>query len=89
MNEEKPPALQFPCLYPIKIVGKNNDQFEILAISIIKKHVPNLSENAISNRLSKNGTYRAMTVTIEATSQEQLDAIYRELSQEELVIMAL
>lgn len=79
MNKDET-LFKFPCEFPIKILGKANADFEILVLSIIRKHVSDLSENAITTRLSKDQTYLAITVTITATSKEQLDALYSELS---------
>jgi putative lipoic acid-binding regulatory protein len=82
-------AIEFPCYFPIKVVGRAGGAFEALTLGIVRKHVPDLSEGAVASRLSKDGTYQAMTITIHATSQEQLDSIYRELSSSEKIIMAL
>lgn len=89
MTDDNKKLLTFPCTFPIKIVGKANDAFEIAVLDILRRHAPDLKATALSNRHSKNEKYLAITVTIEATSQEQLDSIYIELSNHELVIMAL
>ena len=86
-GEEK--ALQFPCAFPIKAMGKSGDAFEAAVLEIMNRHVPDLGEGAVASRPSDKGNYTAITVTIHATSQEQLDAIYRELSAHEAVLMAL
>lgn len=81
--------LKFPCEFPIKVMGPAGFDFEAKVITIIRKHVPNLGEGAIEARLSKNKNYQSITVTIHATSKEQLDAIYQELSKEKDVLMTL
>jgi uncharacterized protein len=81
--------LKFPCQFPIKVMGKARDDFEIAVLDIVHKHFPNLTENSLSTRLSKNGNYMAITITVNAISQDQLDAAYRELSSHDLVVMAL
>lgn len=81
--------LQFPCEFPIKIMGKNHIDFETAVITIINRHVEDFPEGALTSRTSKNGTYLSITVTIQAQSKDQLDNIYRELSAHELVMMAL
>lgn len=88
-EDKKETQLEFPCEFPIKVMGKTHEEFEIEVIAIISKHVPDLAENALAIRPSKEGTYTAITATITAISQEQLDNIYRELSAHERVIMAL
>jgi putative lipoic acid-binding regulatory protein len=82
-------ALEFPCYFPIKVVGAAGSAFEALTLGIVRKHVPDLSEAAVVSRLSKDGNYQAMTITVHAVSQEQLDALYRELSADEQIIMVL
>ncbi len=88
-NQETKTALTFPCDFPIKIVGAANPEFELAALSIIRHHVAELKETAIRTRPSKDGKYLALTVLIQAQSQEQLDNIYRELTACELVLMTL
>lgn len=73
----------------IKAMGENSEIFEKTVISIIKKHVTDLKEDAIQSRLSENGKYSSISITIQAQSKEQLDAIYRELTGSPLVLMVL
>lgn len=80
---------QFPCEFPIKIMGKATPEFESFVLATIRKHAPDMKENAIETRPSKDGNYTAMTVTVTATSKEQLDAIYSELSASKLVSVVL
>jgi len=82
-------TLKFPCTFPIKAMGLAEDNFDLLVVGIIRKHAPNLGEGAVQTRASRKGKYLSVTVTIEAVSQEQLDAIYMELSRHERVVMAL
>jgi hypothetical protein len=81
--------LQFPCDFPIKIMGKSTSDFEIFVFTTLHKHFPALPESAIQQRLSKDGTYLAITVIVPATSKDQLDAVYRELTSNKEVLMAL
>lgn len=81
--------IKFPVEFPIKVVGKKTDEFEIAVLTIIRKHIPDLRQTAITHKTSKNNKYIALTVTVYATSKSQLDNIYTDLSNEELVIMAL
>jgi len=84
-----PDPWQFPCEFPIKVVGKTDPELEKFVLATIRKHVVDLRENCVELRPSKGGVYQAMTVKVIATSKEQLDAIYQELSASELVIMVL
>lgn len=89
MSEERPPLLEFPCQFPIKAMGKSNVEFDLLVIDIVRQHVKDLSEKSIKTRPSKNGNFISVTATIEATSQQQIDDIYRQLSSHPLVLMVL
>jgi putative lipoic acid-binding regulatory protein len=87
MSEES--LLTFPCEFPIKVMGRASENFEADVIAIVRKHAPDLTETAISNRPSGNGNYIAITLTVNATSKEQLDNIYLELNGHESVVMML
>lgn len=89
MKENSPLLLEFPCDFNIKIFGIHADEFEISVLTIIRQHIKELRENAISTRLSKDSKYLAMTVTIHVESKEQLDNLYRALNASPLVIMTL
>jgi putative lipoic acid-binding regulatory protein len=81
--------MNFPCVFPVKIMGDNQDDFESLVLEIIQKHASIAKEEAVTTRLSRGGRFLSLTVRINAKSQEQLDAIYRELSAHERVLMML
>ena len=81
--------IKFPCQFPIKVMGIASDDFDIVIFDIIKKHVSHLSKDAVKSRLSQKGNYVSVTVTIKAESREQLDNIYYDLTEHEMVIMAL
>ncbi len=81
--------LTFPCQFPIKVMGKVDIEFDLLVIELIRQHIDNLDLDAVKCRPSKGGNYLAVTVTVTATSKQQLDAIYQTLSAHPLVLMAL
>ena len=81
--------MQFPCQFPIKVMGMASDDFDTMVVEIIKKHVTKLSKDAVKSRLSQEGNYVAVTVTIEAESRQQLDNIYLDLTEHKNVLMAL
>ncbi len=91
MSEERLGVFEFPCQFPIKAMGKAEIEFEfdLLVIDIVRQYVNELSADAVKTRPSKNGNYLSVTVTIEATSQQQLDDIYQQLSDHPRVLMAL
>jgi hypothetical protein len=85
----KASLLTFPCDFPIKVIGEANPQFEAAVITIIRQHSPTVSESAFTLKPSKKGNYQSMTIVINATSQEQIDAIYHDLTESKYVMMAL
>jgi len=89
MTEREITGLTFPCDFPIKAIGKARDDLDAIVYSLVSRHVPDLGEGAIRTRPSKGGNYLSVTVTVQATSQEQLDAIYISLSASEHLTMVL
>lgn len=83
------PLLQFPCEFIIKAFGLASDEFETAVLTIIRAHVRDLGENAIRSRLSKDNKYLALTISIMAESQDQLNGIYQAFSKNPLILMAL
>jgi putative lipoic acid-binding regulatory protein len=81
--------LNFPCEYPLKVTGLHNDEFRSIALGIVHKHVAEDQVLSIEERPSKNGKYLGLTYNIQATSKAQLDALYRELTSCEKVLIAL
>ena len=81
--------INFPCQFPIKIMGLANDTFEGAVVTILNQHVPDLGEGAIVSKLSKGGKFESITATINAQNQEQLDALYRALTQDPNILMVL
>ncbi len=71
---------EFPCEFPIKVMGEAADDFITHVVTIICKHVSELPEDAVTHRTSSGGKFQSVTVTFTATSKVQLDAIYIELS---------
>jgi putative lipoic acid-binding regulatory protein len=88
-DKEKETAFSFPCDFPIKAMGHASGNFEITVLEIVRRHTPDLTEDAFKSRPSSNGKYISVTVTIRAESRTQLDAIYIDLTACEHVLMAL
>ncbi len=87
MNEES--ALEFPCEFPVKMMGRDTPEFRKAARSLVEKHSGAVEDDAVRASLSRNGRFVSVTVTITATSQQQLDAIYQDVTDHEDVLMAL
>ena len=80
---------QFPCDFPLKVMGRRTDDFRSLVMGIVQKHVGTVEVANIEERPSKDGNYLSLTCTFSAQSKEQLDALYRELTSCERVLIVL
>jgi uncharacterized protein len=90
MQEQNGDTLfKFPCEFPIKAIGRRKDDLDAIVFSIVHRHAPDLSEAAIRSRSSKQGNYVSLTITVMATSREQLDLIYQDLTACEHIMMVL
>jgi len=89
MAEQEETLLEFPCQFPIKAFGLSGETLEIAVLEIVNRHVDELAENAIKMNASKNAKYTSITVMIRATSKQQIDSIYLDLTACEHVVMAL
>lgn len=87
MSEET--LLEFPCDFPIKMMGHNTPEFRATARALIEIHTGPLDEERIRLALSRNERFVSVTVTVPASSKRQLDDIYRDLSAHRSVLMAL
>ncbi|MDQ6990729.1 MAG: DUF493 domain-containing protein [Mariprofundaceae bacterium] len=81
--------LTFPCIFPIKIMGIASDKFEASMMMLANQHIEDMEQVTIQQKVSKNGTYISITMTFEAQSQQQLDALYRAFSAHSDVKMVL
>lgn len=82
-------AIEFPCSFPIKMMGRDTPEFRATARALVEQHVGTVADDAVQAALSRNGRFVSVTVTITATSQDQLDAIYMDVSSHADVLMAL
>ena len=81
--------LEFPCTFPIKMMGRDTPAFRQTVRELVEKHMGPVDDAAIQNALSKNGRFVSVTITVSAESQQQLDGIYRDVSAHDDVLMAL
>ena len=82
-------ALEFPCAFPIKIMGRRQDGFAQLIADIVVRHAPDFDPSTLEMRTSSAGNYLSLTATVNATSREQLDDLYRDLVAQPMVAMVL
>lgn len=86
-TDESP--LKFPTDFPIKVMGKRQDKFAQTVVDIVLKHAPDYDPSTLEMRASREANYLSVTCTIRATSRDQLDNLYRELSGHPMVKMVL
>jgi len=82
-------VLTFPCVFPMKVMGRREDGFAQTVSEVVRRHAPDFQPSTIEMRASKNGRYLSLTITINAKSRAQLDALYSELSRHPMVMMVL
>ena len=89
MPEQSDGLFEFPCAFPIKVMGLADAALVQAVCEIVLVHAPDFDVATIEQRFSSAGKYLSLTCTINATSREQLDALYRELSSDPLVKIVL
>ncbi len=83
------PIMEFPCEFPIKAMGLASEILHSMVLEIVQRHAPEAGEHTLKSRPSSNGKYVSITITINAKSRAQLDAIYIDLTACKQVLMAL
>ncbi|MDJ0880003.1 MAG: DUF493 domain-containing protein [Gammaproteobacteria bacterium] len=81
--------LEFPCEFPLKVFGLNDEGFEADVLELVRQHCPTNTEFQVTRNQSKQGKYQALTITFTAYSRQQLDDIYQSLTDSEQVVMSL
>ena len=89
MSEEKTTLIEFPCTFPVKIMGAHHPEFENTILDVISEHAPDTEPHQISTRPSSKGNYLGATAQVNVESQEQLDKIYHALTAHPMVKMVL
>lgn len=86
---EKTSLIEYPSDFPIKIMGEMHDAFAQTMLELVLLHDPDFDATKMEMRPSAKGKYLSITVTVRATSQEQLDNLYRVLSSHPMVKVVL
>lgn len=81
--------IEYPSEFPIKVMGARVDGFVEAVVAVARSHDPAFDEAKIELRPSREGNYLGVTITVTATSREQLDALYTELSSHPMVKVVL
>lgn len=77
--------IQYPCRFPIKVMGANTAEFIRTMTAVAQGFEPGFNESHIEQRPSRAGNYMGLTLSIEVHNREQLDEVYRALTQHPLV----
>ena len=80
---------EFPCDFPIEVMGKSHPDFAETIVTVVRDFDPTFEASRIEMRASSGGNYIGLTVTVRATSREQLDDIYRALTGHPMVSVVL
>ena len=83
------PKIEFPCLYPIKIIGHAVKDFEETVLVVIERYAGPIAKDLIKAKSSRKSNYLSVTVTITATGEEQLRSIFQDLKKLKSVKMVL
>jgi len=89
MTDSPEPLVEYPILFPLKVIGVDEKDFETFVVEIVRRHVPELLEENITSRLSNGSKYRSVSLEFIAQSRAQMDALYAELSSHKRVLMIL
>ena len=86
---EQETLIEFPCDFPIKVMGETRDEFAQIIVDVIRTHDNTFDATKVEMRASSAGKYLSLTCTVHVTSKPQLDDIYRALSAHPMVKFVL
>jgi len=86
---ENAELIDYPCDFPVKILGHTQAGFAQAVVEIVRRHAPDFDAATMELRASKRRKYLSATCVIRATSREQVDALYQELCDHPMVVMVL
>lgn len=89
MSEPNDSLIEYPSDFPIKVMGLMREDFAQTIVEVVQLHDPSFHAGKMEMRPSSKGTYLSLTVTVRATSREQLDNLYRALSSHPMVKVVL
>ncbi|MCP4210883.1 MAG: DUF493 domain-containing protein [Halieaceae bacterium] len=89
MSETDAPKIEFPCEYPVKVLGRSHEDFRPMVMDVFGRHAPGYNDASTEVRPSRNGTFTSLTVFITATGKEQLEALHADLMDIEHVKMVM
>ena len=81
--------MKYPCDFALKVIGRSKENPKEVVLQTIQTYVPDFKPLSISEKISGKGAYLSVTVAFNVTSKDILDKIYRKLSSDDRIIMAL
>jgi uncharacterized protein len=81
--------IEYPCDFPIKVLGRTQAGFAQAVLGIVRSHAPDFDGATMEMKTSKHGKYLSVTCVVRATSRQQLDELYRALCDHPMVVMVL
>src|SRR4051812_48120106 len=81
--------IEYPCDFPIKVLGRTQAGFAQIVLAIVRAHAPDFDGANMEMKTSKQGRYLSVTCIVRATSRQQLDDLYRALCDHPMVVMVL
>ena len=85
----KKTLIDFPCYFPVKIIGTNSETLIHDIELIVLQHFPSHTDEKFTYKKSGKSNYLAITVSVLATNQDMLDEFYKEISKHPEVKMVL
>jgi putative lipoic acid-binding regulatory protein len=89
MQADNDSLFEFPCDFPIKVMGKSHPEFAETIVTVVKQFDTEVDPSRVEMRPSSGGNYTGLTVTVRATSRAHLDDIYRALTGHPMVKVVL
>jgi putative lipoic acid-binding regulatory protein len=89
MALESESLIQYPCDFPIKVLGRTQAGFAQAVLDIVQAHAPDFDGSTMQMKTSRQGKYLSVTCVVRATSRAQLDELYRALCDHPMVVMVL
>ena len=87
--DERQSLIEYPSAFPIKVMGARAEGFVEAIVAVARQFDPGFDPATVETRPSKAGNYLGITITVTATSREQLDELYRTLSTHPMVKVVL
>jgi putative lipoic acid-binding regulatory protein len=89
MQTDNDSLFEFPCDFPIKVMGKSHPEFADTIVTVVRQFDTGVDPSRVEMRPSSGGNYTGLTVTVRATSRAHLDDIYRALTGHPMVKVVL